>query len=936
MNIDKQENGTTNNHDHNHDHDHHSQQQQQQPHTETTKAAASKKSKRACVHCNKKKVRCDLSLKNYPEEKCSRCAKAGIPCVLFNRKKRRTREEIEADRLRGSSDTKTHYQFKIILPPQQEQKQQQKQKQKRKQTSLSPPSFQQEQQQPFVKASSTPVRSTSDTVQFFDDDATVTKSRSPHKPPSPPKRNATQDNNNTNDDEIIQKVKKQQVNHEVNINKVDYSMNKLDNSNNLLIDAEEYLNRPLNPDKLKPFSRLNSRNWFDFDYSIKNDQPLIMKDLVSKETLTIVKITNCFELPNEKDCWEYIETYFSKHETVYSALSHRYFNSQFADLRHPPSLLLLLSILYIGSRISADSPEKMAVSKKLYHKARVLFDASLEPQPLFLVLSGFLLSLEPELNHSVSGFQERTRRVIKIAFSYDINLDPSHNVHLSLEEKILQKKLFWLLFSRDKLIAFSFAKDCLINGIYYNVPELTLDDFDESDGITRQHRLLLSQVCSQFQKVVQKVTNLQGKANKAFFAKEPFFHINKQVDDTIDELFKLLKKAFKSPGESIHSFISYMMSYALKVFAQRVSLYRVYYLIHRCVKLELGTPGILDNINLREDPELVNAFQGWELMFDATHEFVVLLTNNLEHFKPYLVFCQNAVFLSYQLMIYNITFLYSDDAKRRQVANEDWDKLMPVLEKNSDLITWDFADLCWTDVKQMYDDRRIGAEWFGKYVPFRNNALVVRSAYKIPKLRPYVERLMSPFPLLLQEDFSGDYHGLVTIPKNSPMEDDGSNISVGVQDRANTEININEHVHSNRNHRTDTDRGNDVFFGNHILYPPSSPAAPERPHTFNSLTPPMAVNHASATQHPSISSILNHSLLDKSDSQHLIQANRKANIFENGFDSIDPQDNSHNVVPDFDVASNNIFQHIGMTGAVDGFYDAFGYDYLHGGKTFFN
>ncbi|GME94458.1 unnamed protein product [Ambrosiozyma monospora] len=71
----------------------------------------------ACQSCNKRKVKCDVASKNYPTERCTHCEEYDIECVPVKRRKKRTKEQIEADRLReGNTDGFNKFQFRFVSP----------------------------------------------------------------------------------------------------------------------------------------------------------------------------------------------------------------------------------------------------------------------------------------------------------------------------------------------------------------------------------------------------------------------------------------------------------------------------------------------------------------------------------------------------------------------------------------------------------------------------------------------------------------------------------------------------------------------------------------------------------------------------------------------------------------------------------------------------
>ncbi|GMG33324.1 unnamed protein product [Ambrosiozyma monospora] len=51
----------------------------------------------ACFLCRKRKVKCDVTLKNYPTEKCSNCERFGVDCIVQERKRKRKKTQSQED-----------------------------------------------------------------------------------------------------------------------------------------------------------------------------------------------------------------------------------------------------------------------------------------------------------------------------------------------------------------------------------------------------------------------------------------------------------------------------------------------------------------------------------------------------------------------------------------------------------------------------------------------------------------------------------------------------------------------------------------------------------------------------------------------------------------------------------------------------------------------
>ncbi|GME74590.1 unnamed protein product [Ambrosiozyma monospora] len=81
-----------------------SKQQQQSK----TKKFNRGRSSRACVTCNKRKVRCDVIKKDYPREKCTNCQEFGVECILTERRRKKDSNNSNKDGVSKTPKRSSH------------------------------------------------------------------------------------------------------------------------------------------------------------------------------------------------------------------------------------------------------------------------------------------------------------------------------------------------------------------------------------------------------------------------------------------------------------------------------------------------------------------------------------------------------------------------------------------------------------------------------------------------------------------------------------------------------------------------------------------------------------------------------------------------------------------------------------------------------------
>ncbi|GME81648.1 unnamed protein product [Ambrosiozyma monospora] len=332
------------------------------------------------------------------------------------------------------------------------------------------------------------------------------------------------------------------------------------------------------------------------------------------------------------------------------------------------------------------------------------------------------------------------------------------------------------MFSKDKMLAFSFARDCYISKHYYSWDYVIAKDV-EPDYKNSEQMLHHIRYFKYFFDTIQDITVLQDQASKAFREKRPFLHIQNEVAKTSMRLESELNNTFSKPGETMSSFVLYILLYSVQVLTHRVSLLRVYHLVRRCIKEEVETPGISENLNIHETEDNIRAINVWDEMFDAAYKLVNLYCDKLHQYADVLCFAPVTAFLGTHFGQYLFPYLFSDNKQKSKLTETALTRLIPTLEKYKDVINWDFSDFCKTDIEHLFYDRSLAAQWCGESLPVLKNTSLLRSAYQIPKLKPFVERIMAPFMELMDPAFSGDYHGMVFVEPDQPLHAQSNNNS---------------------------------------------------------------------------------------------------------------------------------------------------------------
>ncbi|GMG20957.1 unnamed protein product [Ambrosiozyma monospora] len=590
----------------------------------------------ACQTCNRKKVKCDLVTKNYPHEKCTTCAEFGVECILKKRRKKRTRDQIEADRLReqrGESEDQCQVQFKFEQPIESLRVENEKQKSKK--------SRKRKVHKPMI----TSTASTTNTCQFVSITASSSSSSSSSISPAktlstPPNAETSQSNTST------------------------ASSSSSSFSSPLFINKTLFMSRKIDCNKTSVFFReLHNYNSLP---CLSMRTLFTPADLINRQSLTSLEVNGCFQLPSLNDCKLYIDAYFEKHEPMFPILSRKHFDEHFSDLTNPTSLLLIRAILYIGCRFSKfkelqkgmgddqngqtakQRTQSVKIKKEialLYNRAKMISDVNFEWNPLYYIISQFLLTNSPDLTQSCADFSESVTRVIYMADRLGLNVSHSNGYtsntpsnktdFLTTEERNMHKRLFWLLITRDRTIALVTSRSSYDSAIKYRSVPLQIEDF--SDMAPQEQRWVAESYVDQvvaFHQLLKDVTKIEICANDAFDDHKPFIHFHRKIDSLVNEVKQTLDKKYTiGRAQSINSFMTYCIFFMTKMFIERLHLLRVINLVIRCTyecTANKKNGKSIDNYEPPEPQEDIGYVHHWDTLFDSTHQLANLFTEHID------------------------------------------------------------------------------------------------------------------------------------------------------------------------------------------------------------------------------------------------------------------------------------------------------------------
>ncbi|ODV86792.1 hypothetical protein CANARDRAFT_21783 [[Candida] arabinofermentans NRRL YB-2248] len=578
------------------------------------------RSSKACAPCHKRKVRCDVSSKNHPTEKCTNCYEFNIDCIIKERKKK-VKKLLSESSVTSSDEQKRFNEDETIY-------------QKK------PPLTERLSHILNVDGASTYIRGLNASSTYL----------RPNYADQDPSNFLYLDPKVVLADKLKNSI-----------------LSQLYTSSSAFISVQSAVD--------------------DYVPSIKRKRPL---HHITKETIDTLKQAGVFTLPDESSCIKYIEAYFVVFHPLYPMINKRLFLSQYSDLTNPPSLLLLRSVLFIGSRVLSfafknqlDPLEVDEHNRSLYHKARLLYDANVERQPIPLVTSIFLLSCDPGYDVSLRTAYSHLAEAAQMATFFSMHKNQDDNPKLTIEEQKNYKVLFWMIFYRDRTLALSFNKKFLIDIEECTVKFLTWEDV-ESRFLTGQ--AVLWHYYLAVLKMAELITELFSQRKLADKLVAKGSSCNALVEH-MDTLVKSCMSSFPNDLKLRKENMSNVRCIALNLYHLQVSLnIHCSNIVRRATTLKkmMQKENYITTLPANKSSSRPIAYE-WLKCFESAHS-ICKLSRFLVRGSNVLIFVQNVVGVVYFGAVSMLPFLYHADPEIRKTAKLDLQEYQEVLDMAG--ITW--------------------------------------------------------------------------------------------------------------------------------------------------------------------------------------------------------------------------------------------------------
>lgn len=172
-------------------------------------------------------------------------------------------------------------------------------------------------------------------------------------------------------------------------------------------------------------------------------------------------LQDALTLPEKPLADELVDAYFNHINPGYPLVEEELFMSQYRnrDPSNPPPVLLLQAILLCGVHVTRDSPEREELKNVLYRRCKWLFDNRIERNRDILVQAALLLTWHSDvLDDDVAANAHYWVGVAaRIATGLGMHRDPSSNKFVATDRRTW-RRVWWILVQYDVLISLSYGR----------------------------------------------------------------------------------------------------------------------------------------------------------------------------------------------------------------------------------------------------------------------------------------------------------------------------------------------------------------------------------------------------------------------------------------------------------------------------------------------
>ena len=221
-----------------------------------------------------------------------------------------------------------------------------------------------------------------------------------------------------------------------------------------------------------------------------------------------------FQLPSKPVVDRLLRAYFTHINPGFPVVDEDLFMGQYRakDPQNPPSLLLLHAILVAGAHVLYEQPERETYKAMFFRRAKALFDARFERNRDTIVQAALLLTWHADGPEDVAANAWFWLGLaIRTAIGLGLHMDAEKS-NLVPHNKRMWRRVWWLLFQCDVLLALQYGRPQAINPEDCDVQRVKPSDFQDCGaGVRIDHVIHTTELCVVISRAMR--SRLQGRDN---------------------------------------------------------------------------------------------------------------------------------------------------------------------------------------------------------------------------------------------------------------------------------------------------------------------------------------------------------------------------------------------------------------------------------------
>ncbi|PKY04648.1 acetamidase regulatory protein [Aspergillus campestris IBT 28561] len=229
-------------------------------------------------------------------------------------------------------------------------------------------------------------------------------------------------------------------------------------------------------------------------------------------------MVDALTLPEPALADELVEAYFARVNTGYPIIEEDLFMAQYRnrDPSDPPPILLVQAILLVGAHVARPKAERDALKEIFFRRAKWLFDSRIERNRDIMVQAALLMTW-----HSDSADDDVAANAhywvgvaARIATGLGMHRNPVSSRFVS-RDRHMWRRMWYILVQFDVMVSLSYGRPQAINLEDSDVSPLTLADFEGcGPRVQAEFAINFSELCTMISYIVRERFGLRVSAER--------------------------------------------------------------------------------------------------------------------------------------------------------------------------------------------------------------------------------------------------------------------------------------------------------------------------------------------------------------------------------------------------------------------------------------